>query len=313
MPRTMIPTSSGSNRRTLEHSLYDFRGCYPTTGNYFFVDSNAASGGNGYSPEGAVQTLNAAVALCTANNGDIILVMEGHAETLDSAADVDLSVAGIRVIGLGHGNSRPTFTWTAAAATFAVGASSVWVENILFVANFTNGVTEGVDIDDAHTDVTFKDCEWRSTSATKEFLKGVTIAASAARITFDGCFFYETGGGDATAAIFSEGALDRLVVKNCEFDGTWTAAVIDIDAGTAVVVRPRIINNICYNSDTGAGLFCTLDSTVVGFFVGNRSGIGKANTVPVTDASASVFIDNLATDAAAISELKYPATATAWA
>lgn len=47
--------------------------------------------------------------------------------------------------------------------------------------------------------------------------------------------------------------------------------------------------------------------------IGNRSGIGKANTIPVTDGSASVFIDNLATDAANISELKYPATPTAWA
>lgn len=311
MPRTRIPTSSGSNRRVLEHELYDFRSVYPSTGNYFFVDSGANSGGNGLSPEGAVTTLNAAVALCTANNGDVIIVMEGHAETLDSAADVDLNVAGIRVMGLGHGASRPTFTFTAAAATFAVGASSVWCENLLFVANFTNGVTAGVDIDDAHTDVMFKNCEWRATAATKEFLIGVTIAASAARVTFDGCYFKELA-GDATAAITTEGACTDLTVKNCLFHGTWSAAVLDIDAGTAVVVTPRVINNISYNSDTGAGLFCSLDSAVVGLFVGNRSGIGKANTVPVTDGSASVFVDNLATDAANISELKYPAAATAW-
>lgn len=312
MPRTRIPLAGGA-AKCAEHNLYDFRQVFPTTGNLWFVDSGASASGTGLSPEDPVTTLNAAVALCTANNGDTIVVMEGHAETLDTAADVDLNVAGIRVIGLGHGASRPTFTYTAAAGTFAVGASSVWVENLLFVANFTNGVTEGIDIDDAHTDVYFKNCEMRSTSATKEFLKGVTIAASAARITFDGCFFYETGGGDALSAIFSEGALDRLVVKNCEFDGTWTVSVIDVDAGTNVVVRPRFLNNVAYNSDTGAGLFCTIDSGTVGFFMGNRSGIGKANTVPVTDASASVFIDNLATDAAAISELKYPATATAWA
>ena len=88
--------------------------------------------------------------------------------------------------------------------------------------------------------------------------------------------------------------------------------MLDLDAGTNVVVRPKVINNIAYNSDTGAGLFAAIDSGTVGLFIGNRSGIGKANTVPVTDASASVFINNLATDAAAISELKYPATATAW-
>lgn len=272
-----------------------------TTGRSFYVSSGTGSdsdGRSGLDPSNPLATLAGALLKCTANKGDTIYLMPGHAETIAGAAGVDVNVAGVRVVGLGWGASRPTFTFTAAASTFAVGASSLLIENILFVANFTNGVTEGIDIDDAHTDVYFKNCEMRSTAAT--------------RITFDGCFFYETGGGDATAAIFSEGALDRLVVKNCEFDGTWSAAVIDIDAGTAVVVRPRIINNVVYNSDTGAGLFCTLDSAVVGFFMGNRYGIGKANTVPVTDASASVFIDNLATDAAAISELKFPATATAW-
>lgn len=311
MPRTMIPTSSGSNRRVLEHSLYDFRGIHPTTGNFFFVDSNAASGGNGYSPEGAVTTLNAAVALCTANNGDVIIVMEGHAETLDSAADVDLSVAGIKVVGLGHGASRPTFTFTAAAATFAVGANSVWVENLLFVAAFTNGVVVGVDIDSSHTDVTFKNCEWRASLSTQEFLKGVTIAENASRVTFDGCRFTEVTGGDATAAIFTESTMTGLTVKNCTFHGDWSAAVLDLD-DDAITLGLDIWNNYSYNADVSAGLFCTVTAATVGFFVGNRSGIGKANTVPVTDASASVFVDNLATDAAAISELKYPETPTAW-
>lgn len=314
MPRTLIPFGSGNSpaAKVAEHNLYDFRQVFPTTGNLYFVDSNASASGSGLSPEDPVTTLTAASALCTANNGDTIIVMEGHAETIDSAADVDLTVAGVRIIGLGHGASRPTFTFsTTADGTFAVGASSQWIENLLFVANFTNGVTVGVDIDDAHTDITFKRCEWRATSATKEFLLGVTIAASAARITFDQCYFFE-GAGDATAAIASEGALDELKIMNCMFSGTYSAAVIDIDAGTNVVVRPWIVNNIAYNSDTNAGLFCAIDSGTVGMFVGNRSGIGKANTVPVSDTTASVFIDNLATDAAAISELKYPATPTAW-
>lgn len=307
MPKTHFPRTGGQQ---WVDSFY--RSLYPSTGNIFYVDSGGGSStGPGYSPETAFSTLDAAVAACTANNGDIIVVMEGHAETIAAAAGVDLDVAGIKVIGLGHGASRPTFTFSAAASTFAVGANSVWVENLLFVADFTNGVTAGVDIDDAHTDVTFKNCEWRAGAATKEFLIGVTIAASAVRPTFIGCYFKELA-GDATAAITTEGACTDLTVRDCFFHGTWSAAVLDLDAGTNVNVAPRIINNIAYNSDTGAGLLASIDSGTVGFFVGNRSGIGKANTVPVSDATASVFIDNLATDAAAISELKYPATATAW-
>jgi hypothetical protein len=311
MPRTSIPLAGG-NAKVAEHNLYDFRAVL-TTGNIWFVDSGASASGTGRSPEDPFTTLSAASAACSANNGDIIYVMEGHAETLDGAADVDLTVAGVRIIGLGNGASRPTFTFsTAADGTFAVGANSQHIENLLFVANFTNGVTVGVDIDGAHTDIYFKDCEWRASSSTKEFLKGVTIAEDAARVTFDGCRFTEVTGGDALSAIFTESTMTGLTVKNCTFYGDWSVAVLDLD-DDAITLGLDIWNNVSYSADVAAGLFATVTSATVGFFVGNRSGIGKTNTVPVSDATASIFIDNLATDAAAISELKYPATPTAWA
>ena len=284
-----------------------------TTGNIFYVDSNGggSTSGPGYSPETAFTTLSSAAAACTANNGDVIYVMEGHAETISGAAGVDLTVAGVRVIGLGHGASRPTFTLTAAASTFAVGASSLHIENLLFVADFTNGVTAGVDIDAAHTDVYFKRCEWRAAASTKEFLKGVTITEGAGRITFDECRFTEVTGGDATAAVFTESTGGLITVKDCTFQGDWSAAVLDLD-DDALVPGPQILNNYAYNADISAGLFCTVTAATVGFFVGNSSGIGKANTIPVTNASASVFINNFATDAANLGSLEYPATATAW-
>jgi hypothetical protein len=308
MPRTKLANPG----RAPEHNVYDLRGYIPTTGNIFFVDSGADAGGNGLTPESAVTTLNAAVALCTANNGDIIYIIEGHAETLEAAADVDISKAGLTIIGLGRGGDRPTFTFsTAADGTFAIGASSIYLENLLFVANFTNGVTVGVDIDGAHTDVVFKNCEWRAAASTKEFLKGVTIAEDADRITFDGCRFTEVTAGDALSAIFTESTAGLVTVKDCTFQGDWSVAVLDLD-DDALVPGPQVFDNYVYNADVAAGLFCTVTSATVAVFIGNRSGIGKANTVPVSDATASVFIDNLATDAAAISELKYPATPTAW-
>lgn len=311
MPRTNIPLVGG-NVSVPEHNLYDFRNVIPTTGNIWFVDSGVSSEGNGLSPTTAFNTLNEAVAAATASNGDIIYVMEGHAETIDSAADVDISKAGLTIIGLGRGALRPTFTFsTSADGTFAVGASSTYIENLLFVANFTNGVTVGMDIDDSHTDVYIKNCEWRAAAATKEFLTAVTIAATAVRPTFDGCYFQELA-GDATAAITTEGACEDLTVKNCLFHGTYSTAVLSLAAGTNVNLRPRILNNIAYNSNTAAGLFAAIDSGTVALFVGNRSGIGKANTVPVTDGSASVFVNNFATDAANLASLEYPATATAW-
>lgn len=286
---------------------------YP--GNIFFVNSTNSRAGtssaHGQSPDSPFSTIDAAVGACTDSQGDIILVLPGHVETISAAGSLDIDVAGIKIIGLGWGQNRPALNYTAVGGTVEVDADDVWIENLWFKANATGGVTIGVDVKTGADDLVIKNCDFRAEAATKEFLSAITIAATNARQSIIGCTFWE-GAGDATNAIATVGACDDLLVKDCFFDGTYSVAVIDIDAGTNVVVRPKFINNVAYNSDTSAGLFCALDSGTVGFFVGNRSGIGKANTVPVTDASASIFIDNLATDAAAISELKYPATATAW-
>src|SRR3990167_2616461 len=84
-----------------------------TTGNVFFVDSGASLAvddtAHGDSPERPFATLDYAVGQCTASNGDIIYVMPGHAETISADSGVDVDVAGVTIIGVGRGASRPTF------------------------------------------------------------------------------------------------------------------------------------------------------------------------------------------------------------
>ena len=55
---------------------------YP--GKVFWVDSGAPGGKGTF--ERPMATIDAAVALCTANNGDIIVVKPGHVETVSAAA-----------------------------------------------------------------------------------------------------------------------------------------------------------------------------------------------------------------------------------
>lgn len=286
-----------------------------STGNVFFVQSvNANAGdsvGKGQTPDAPFSTIDYAVGQCTDAQGDLIIVLPGHVETISAAGSLDIDVGGISILGVGNGQNKPRLNYTAVAGTVEVDADDILIENLWFSANVTDGVTIGVNVKTGADDLVIRNCDFRAESATKEFLIAISIAATNARQSIVGCTFWEAA-GSATAAIATVGACDDLLVKDCFFDGTYSTATIDIDAGTNVVVRPKFINNVALNTDTGAGLFVVMDAGTVGFFLGNRSGIGKANTVPVTDASASVFIDNLATDAAAISELKYPATATAW-
>lgn len=78
---------------------------YP--GNVYWVDSNGGGGPKGTFAH-PVATLAAAHSLVTTDNGDIIAIKPGHAETY--TATVDFSKSGFAIIGLGFGDNRPTFT-----------------------------------------------------------------------------------------------------------------------------------------------------------------------------------------------------------
>jgi hypothetical protein len=78
---------------------------YP--GNVYWVDSNGGGGSKGTFSH-PVATILEAHSLVTSDNGDIICVKPGHAET--PTATVDFSKSGFAIVGLGFGDNRPTIT-----------------------------------------------------------------------------------------------------------------------------------------------------------------------------------------------------------
>ena len=169
--------------------------------NVWFVDSAAAGGadtvGHGQHPDTPFDTLAYAFSSDLMASGDVVYVMPGHTEEIAAARGIIMDIAGVRVIGLGWGAARPTFTGTTGATvTIEIAAASLWLENLLFVADFTNGITQFIDVKTASNDLMFKNCEWRETVNTKEFLKAVTIEATISRVTFDGCKFTGIVGGE---------------------------------------------------------------------------------------------------------------------
>ena len=74
-----------------------------TTGNIFFVHSGTGTNGAGYgqNPDAPVASIDYAVGLCTANQGDRIYVMPGHVETVATASGLAADVAGVEIIGIG--------------------------------------------------------------------------------------------------------------------------------------------------------------------------------------------------------------------
>ncbi len=116
-----------------------------TTGNIFFVSSNHANASDttraGAKTE-PFSTFDFAIGQTTANQGDYIIVMENHAETVTGIAGIALDVAGITVIGLGRASQRPRFLMDGGTAVSAViSAADVTVSNLEFASGHSDIVT----------------------------------------------------------------------------------------------------------------------------------------------------------------------------
>ena len=114
------------------------------SGSVFWVHAGTGTDGAGYgrNPDAPVATLDYAVGLCTADKGDVIYLMPGHAENIASAAGCVLDVAGVKVVGLGYGTLRPTLTLTTAdTSKVSITAANCWFENVLVVSNYLSIAT----------------------------------------------------------------------------------------------------------------------------------------------------------------------------
>lgn len=122
-------------------------------------------------------TLDYAIGRCTAGRGDIIFVKPGHAETISTATAVAMDVAGIAIIGLGVGTSRPTFTLdTGNTTTITVSANNISIQNCVFVANFLS-IAALFTLTTAKN-FTFENCETKDTSAILNFANIITTSAT---------------------------------------------------------------------------------------------------------------------------------------
>ena len=148
------------------------------SGNVFWVDSVHGSDGNRGTYDRPYATLAFAVAQCQADRSDVIIIKSGHAETLATAGAVTIATAGINIVGLGTGSDRPTFTFSAAAASILVSAANISIQNIVGVAGAANTNPFNIQAADC-----FLDIEWHDVTATSaEAVRVVLTNASADRL-----------------------------------------------------------------------------------------------------------------------------------
>lgn len=226
-------------------------------------------------------TIAAAVALCTANAGDQIVVLPGHTETVTAAAGIAINVASVMVIGIGLGADRPTITFTTStAASFDVTAANTLFKNIVF--------TCGIDaqlamVNVTAADVTFEQCEFNTNSGTVGAVAGILTAATATRLKVNDCRFLGpavNSGTTTTAQIKHESGVD-YIISNSYFTGKMTQAIVNV----ATVLRGSIFSNR-FVIATGTSAI-TMAAASTPFITNNRINV-PSGTTPITAAAGFV-------------------------
>lgn len=280
MAKALLPSSS-ANRRAVGLGFYNEPNSAPTTGNLWFVHAGTGSdaAGSGRSPDGPTATLDYAIGLGGASNGDRIYVMPGHTDSVVGAAGIAADVAGLEIIGLGVGRNRPVITFsTSTAAQMTVTGANTTFRNLVFDFTGIDAIVAAISVTAA--DVSFVDCEFVTNSGTAGVVLGILTAATAARLRIERCSFTgpaTNSGTTTTACIKHEVGVD-YVIKDCYFTGKMTQAILN-----ATALLRGLIDSNRFVIATGT-VAITMHASSTPFIVNNRINV-PSGTAPITAAA----------------------------
>lgn len=254
----------------------------------WYVDSGSGASTNvGRNPLAPFATIAQALSAATASRGDIIVVGAGHVETISAAAGIDFNVAGVKIVGMGEAQERPTITLdTLTTTTVVVSAANVTIENIIFTANFAD-IASCFDVN--ADDFTIRNCRFQATATDMNFL--ICILAGTAnqsdRLRVYNCNALAI---DAANTIFISfpAAEDECEVIGCRLIGDWGTAAI---SAVGVITFCIITDNVIYNAASTSDAIINLAATATGIVMRNY-GAGAAVQANGITATACAIAEN---------------------
>jgi len=223
-------------------------------------------------------TLEYAINKCTANQGDIIIVLPGHNEGIIAAAAIDFDIAGISVIGVGNGMLRPTIDFDHADASVAIGANNITLFNLLFRCS-ADAITVGLDIEDGVDDATVAYCRLGSAeTATDEFAIALRTgdASNSVHILYNE---FSAGAQAAVNAIHFAKDTDETQVIGNVITGTYSTAPV---AGSTTASTNLLIDGNYFFTGGTADTFN---------LVAASTGIVSNNIITMNAANAAAALD----------------------
>jgi hypothetical protein len=245
------------------------------TGEIIYCDSGASGGGTGADWTNAYTTLDAAVAGCTADRGDWIIVAAGHTENISTANGADLDVAGITVLGLGVGDNRPTLSFTNASGEVVIGADDVRIINMRFLANVT-AVTTAINVETTFENFIIEDCDFAvELQGTDEFVDCITIAAT------------NTDGGIIRNNYFSSGEASNAGPQS------W---INFVDCNDLQIYGNTFYGDCavaCIQNETTAANYVTIrDNIIFNGIIGGTAGLNAQPCIELVATTTGTIVNN---------------------
>ena len=178
-----------------------------------------------------VTTLNAGLAKCRSGAGDVVMVLPNHAENISSADQMSSLVAGTTIIGCGAGNTRPTFTWSAATATFLFDVANVTLTNCILKMAGPAGTTAlsvaaPITVSAAGCSIVGNTIQF-GIDADQLATIGITTTAAGDDFTFADNFCYGDTAAEVTTFLRLVGA-DRALIARNEIVGATSAVAVGL-------------------------------------------------------------------------------------
>lgn len=197
-----------------------------------------------------VTTLNAGLAKARSGRGDYVVVFPDHTENISSADQMSSLVAGTKIVGLGTGNLRPTFTWTTATSTFLFDVANVSLDNcILKLCDTGNaGVTVAAPITLSAAGCSITNCRIMFGGDADDIVTiGITTTAAADDFSFVNNRCYGATAAECTTFLRLVGA-DRFYMKDCHVMGATSSTTVGViqfltTASTDVLIEDCTFDN----------------------------------------------------------------------
>ena len=236
-----------------------------TTGNTYFVHSGTGADTNtGTDKDSPLATIDAAVGKCTASQGDVILVMPGHAENISGGTSLVVDVAGVSIIGLGNADNRPVLTFTNTAGSIEMDAANTRLSNIVLLAS-VSAVVVGVNVDADNVEIDH--CLFDYDETGDDFVIGIDVDAVDFPYIHDNYFRAEAAAAGADHAIRLDDCAYPRIIDNV-ITGDFTGYAI-VGEGAAIT-EAVIVGNVIQNRDTTVGGLIDLHDDSTGVIAGNH-------------------------------------------